>query len=111
MSTTVSGLLTRGSPSSPAVVSSTHNVSLSYAQLSAHVANFASDLTDAVDLKRGEVVALGLPNGLELLVAFLGVGVYGGVVAPLNPAYTQAEFEVRVFYFCRSMSNFFINTT
>lgn len=92
--TTVGSLLAQGNPSSLALISSTRNISLSYAQLSTHVANFASSVTSELDLKHGETVALALPNGLELSVAFLGFGVYGGVVAPLNPVYTQSEFEV-----------------
>lgn len=38
-------------------------------------------------------VSLALPNGAEFVVAFLAVAAQRAVAAPLNPAYTQAEFE------------------
>ena len=40
-------------------------------------------------------VAMSLPNGLELVAAFLAVTNSRAVAAPLNPAYTQDEVKVR----------------
>lgn len=41
------------------------------------------------------VVSMALPNGLGFVMAFLGVVARGAIAAPLNPAYTAPEFEVR----------------
>lgn len=41
------------------------------------------------------VVAMALPNGLGFVLAFLGVVTSSAVAAPLNPAYTIPEYEVR----------------
>jgi len=41
---------------------------------------------------QGDRVAIVLPNGPELAVAFLAAAA-GAAAAPLNPAYKQAEFE------------------
>jgi oxalate---CoA ligase len=46
-------------------------------------------------VQSGDRVAVVLPNGPEMAVAFLGVAA-GAVCAPLNPAYSRGEFE---FYF------------
>ena len=43
-------------------------------------------------LRREDRVALVLPNGIEMVVAFLGI-LSHSVVAPLNPAYKHAEFD------------------
>ena len=42
-------------------------------------------------VRPGDRVAIGLPNGPELLVAALGVVGLGAVLVPLNPAYTVDE--------------------
>jgi oxalate---CoA ligase len=42
--------------------------------------------------RRGEVAALAMPNGPELITAFLGISGTGGG-APLNPAFTETEFR------------------
>lgn len=41
------------------------------------------------------VVALALPNGIGFVCTFLGLVSRGAVAAPLNPAYTVHEYEVR----------------
>jgi acyl-CoA synthetase (AMP-forming)/AMP-acid ligase II/acyl carrier protein len=46
---------------------------------------------NAFGIGRGDRVAIVLPNGPEMAVAFLGVSA-GAVSAPLNPAYTAEEF-------------------
>ena len=67
----------------------------SYGALRAQVAALAARLA-ALGIRHGDRVAIVLPNGPEIVAAFLAV-VYGGAVAaPLNPAYTADEFT---FYF------------
>jgi acyl-CoA synthetase (AMP-forming)/AMP-acid ligase II len=46
----------------------------------------------ALGVPRGATVALTMPNGLGIVVAFLGIARAGCIAAPLNPAYTQDEF-------------------
>lgn len=41
------------------------------------------------------VVALALPNGIGFVCTFLGLVSRGAIAAPLNPAYTVPEYEVR----------------
>ena len=41
----------------------------------------------------GDAVAMSLPNGPEIVAAFLGVVAAGGAAAPLNQAYTSEEFH------------------
>jgi len=45
------------------------------------------------------VISLALNNSIENVICFLAIGLAGSVVAPLNPGYTQSEFE---FYLKRS---------
>jgi len=47
---------------------------------------------NAAGVGRGDRVAIVLPNGPEMATAFLGVAA-GATAAPLNPAYTEAEFR------------------
>jgi acyl-CoA synthetase (AMP-forming)/AMP-acid ligase II len=66
-------------------------VSLTYAALRASIDAVARGLR-ARGIARGATVALAMPNGLGVVVAFLGIARAGCVAAPLNPAYTQDEF-------------------
>jgi len=65
--------------------------SLTYAALRASVDTVARGLR-ARGIARGATVALAMPNGIGVVVAFLGIARAGCVAAPLNPAYTQDEF-------------------
>ncbi|MGB8265357.1 MAG: acyl--CoA ligase [Candidatus Velthaea sp.] len=64
---------------------------LTYAALRAGVAGVAGELR-ALGIARGATVALVMPNGVGVVVAFLGIARAGAVAAPLNPAYTHDEF-------------------
>ncbi|MGZ4370870.1 MAG: AMP-binding protein [Gaiellaceae bacterium] len=52
-----------------------------------------SSRLSALGVKRGGRVALSLPNGPEIVVALLALARIGAAAAPLNPAYTAAEFR------------------
>ena len=43
-------------------------------------------------IRRGDAVAIALPNGLPAIVAFLAASI-AGTAAPLNPAYPYEEFH------------------
>jgi len=47
----------------------------------------------AAGVETGDAVAMSLPNGPEIVAAFLGVVAAGAAAAPLNQAYTADEFR------------------
>jgi acyl-CoA synthetase (AMP-forming)/AMP-acid ligase II/acyl carrier protein len=63
---------------------------LTYGRLHRHMADVVQTL-HAMGLGRHDRIALVLPNGPELAVAFLAVAA-GATCAPLNPAYSADEF-------------------
>ncbi|MFN8443074.1 MAG: amino acid adenylation domain-containing protein [Caldilineaceae bacterium] len=64
---------------------------LTYGDLYAHVIQIVHSLND-YGIGHNDRVAIVLPNGLEMAVAFLGVAA-GATSAPLNPAYGAKEFD------------------
>ncbi|XP_040379492.1 oxalate--CoA ligase [Oryza brachyantha] len=66
---------------------------LSHAALDALVDAAAARLAADAGVLPGHVVALAFPNTVELVIMFLAVIRARAVAAPLNPAYTQEEFE------------------
>jgi oxalate---CoA ligase len=64
---------------------------LTYAQVASRVEALAQRLA-GLAVRRGDRVALALPNGPDLVLLLLAITALGAVVAPLNPAYTEAEF-------------------
>ncbi len=48
---------------------------------------------DALGIRRGDRIALLLPNCPQFLIAQFGAWKLGAIVAPLNPAYTERELE------------------
>src|SRR6202522_1141790 len=46
----------------------------------------------SIGIRRGDTVAIALPNGLPALVSFLAASI-AGTAAPLNPAYPYEEFH------------------
>jgi long-chain acyl-CoA synthetase len=71
-----------------ALVSDDRN--LSWSELDAFASGFARDLS-AQDVAAGDRVAILLPNGVEFVVAFLGVLKLGATPAPLNPLVKEEE--------------------
>jgi len=64
---------------------------LTYAGLWDHLQTIPGALSNA-GFRAGEVAALAMPNGPELIAAFLGISGIGAG-APLNPALTENEFR------------------
>ncbi len=64
-------------------------IQVSYKSLRAQVAAMADALA-AAGIRRGDRVALSLPNGLPAIVSFLAASV-AGTAAPLNPGYRRDE--------------------
>lgn len=65
--------------------------SITFSSLRSSVSRTAESLR-RFGIQRSDTAAIVLPNGPELASAFLGVAT-AAVAAPLNPAYTEEEFE------------------
>ena len=66
-------------------------ISITYDSLRQQVLDMANALT-AAGIRRGDAVAIALPNGLPAIVSFLAASI-AGTAAPLNPAYPYEEFH------------------
>jgi oxalate---CoA ligase len=87
----LSALLTRGEPSRPAFIIPDDGQALSYAQAADRIETLAARLAGA-GVRRGDRVALALPNSPDFVLLLLAATRLGAAAAPLNPAYTPAEF-------------------
>jgi acyl-CoA synthetase (AMP-forming)/AMP-acid ligase II len=67
------------------------NLHVSYDSLRRQVLDMANALASA-GIRRGDAVAIALPNGLPAIVSFLAASI-AGKAAPLNPAYPYEEFH------------------
>jgi len=74
-----------------AVIVPEKGLRVTYDALERQVMEMASVLAGA-GIRRGERVAIALPNGLPALVSFLAASMVG-TAAPLNPAYRHDEFR------------------
>jgi long-chain acyl-CoA synthetase len=66
------------------------NVELTYAQVARRVDAIAGQFA-AAGVSRGDVVAVMLPNQVELLLALMAAWRLGAAATPVNPAYTPNE--------------------
>ena len=87
----LSALLEAGDGPAAAFVTPEDGVTLTYAQLAGSVEALARGLAGA-GVRRGDRVALTLPNGPEFVQIILAATLLGAAAAPLNPAYTESEF-------------------
>jgi acyl-CoA synthetase (AMP-forming)/AMP-acid ligase II len=87
----LSALLEAGPGPAAAFVTPEDGVTLTYAQLADRVETLARGLAGA-GVRRGDRVALTLPNGPEFVQIILAATLLGAAAAPLNPAYTETEF-------------------
>src|SRR5271163_1843378 len=67
------------------------NLHVTYDSLRRQVIEMANALASA-GIRRGDAVAIALPNGLPAIVSFLAASI-AGKAAPLNPAYPYEEFH------------------
>lgn len=88
--TTLSELLAIGAPAANAISAPEKNP-LTYAQLRHTVAQTGISLRNA-DISAQDRVAIVLPNGPEMAVAFISIATHA-TAAPLNPVYRADEFE------------------
>ena len=66
-------------------------INVTYDSLRQQVLAMANALASA-GIRRGDAVAIALPNGLPAVVSFLAASI-AGTAAPLNPAYPYEEFH------------------
>ncbi|NTU93618.1 MAG: long-chain fatty acid--CoA ligase [Chlorobiaceae bacterium] len=76
--------------------------SLSYGELERQSDAFASALL-SLGVRKGERVALLMPNSPQMIIAEFGIWKAGGVVVPINPLYTGNELE-HAFTECGAMT-------
>ncbi len=74
-----------------AVVIPEFGIRVSFDSLREQVLTMADALASA-GIRRGDAVAIAMPNGLRAIVAFLAASI-AGTAAPLNPAYPYEEFH------------------
>ncbi len=71
------------------------NAKRSYASLMKDVKRFSAGLR-ALGVKKGDRVAIDLPNCPQFLIAFFGALRIGAVVVPCNPLYTPPELRYQL---------------
>ena len=84
-------LLAHPDSASPALIVPDSGQELSYGQLATRVETLARRLA-GLGVRRGDRVALALPNGPDVVLLLLAITALGAGAAPLNPAYTETEF-------------------
>lgn len=68
-------------------------VRLTYAQVDKLSKNFAAYLQEDLKLKKGDRIAIQMPNCLQFPIAFFGALRAGLIVVNTNPLYTPREME------------------
>ena len=88
----LAALLAGGEAGHPALIVPDSGEVLTYTQVAARVEALAQRLA-GLGVRRGDRVALALPNGPDVVLLLLAVTALGAAAAPLNPAYTATEYE------------------
>ncbi len=87
----LTALLAHDEPARAALVVPDTGQALTYAHLASRVETLAQRLA-SLGVRRGDRVALALPNGPDIVLLLLAITALGAAAAPLNPAYTETEF-------------------
>jgi acyl-CoA synthetase (AMP-forming)/AMP-acid ligase II len=87
----LTALLAHPEPRRPALVVPDTGQALTYGQLATRVETLSQRLA-GLGVRRGDRVALALPNGPDIVLLLLAITALGAAAAPLNPAYTESEF-------------------
>ena len=88
----LAALLAGGEAGHPALIVPDSGEVLTYTQVAARVEALAQRLA-GLGVRRGDRVALALPNGPDVVLLLLAVTALGAAAAPLNPAYTATEYQ------------------
>ncbi|HUE81519.1 MAG TPA: acyl--CoA ligase [Pyrinomonadaceae bacterium] len=89
--TSLTQILSNSHPDHPAIVIAGEGLTTTYAQLLQQVNSVAQELRN-LGVNRRDRIGIALPNGLEMIVAFLAATSVA-TAAPLNPAYKRDEFK------------------
>src|SRR5687768_8783949 len=81
----------RHHPATPALLFK--GATVSYGDLE-RLSDACATAFESLGIKKGDRIALLLPNCPQFVIAELGAWKIGAIVAPLNPTYTEAELEV-----------------
>jgi oxalate---CoA ligase len=87
----LSALLDQRQAARPAFVVPEDGQVLTYGQAAERIGALAGCFA-AAGVRRGDRVALALPNGPDFVLLLLAVTALGAAAAPLNPAYTETEY-------------------
>jgi acyl-CoA synthetase (AMP-forming)/AMP-acid ligase II len=87
----MAALLSAGEPERPALIVPDTGQVLTYGQIADQIGTLARRLA-GLSVRRGDTVALSLPNGPDVVLLLLAITALGAAAAPLNPAYTEPEF-------------------
>jgi oxalate---CoA ligase len=87
----LAALLAPARPTRVALIVPETGQALTYAQLATRVETLARRLA-GLGVRRGDRIALALPNGPDIVLVLLAITALGAAAAPLNPAYTESEF-------------------
>ena len=88
----LTALLAGGEAGHPALIVPDSGEVLTYTQVAARVEALAQRLA-GLGVRRGDRVALALPNGPDVVLLLLAVTALGAAAAPLNLAYTATEYQ------------------
>ncbi len=80
-------------PDSPAIIFFNHQIS--YRELGAAVNRFAAGLQQ-LGVKKGDRVALYLPNCPQFVIGYYATAMVGGIVVPCNPLYGAKQIEHQI---------------
>lgn len=69
---------------------------VSFRELKESVDRFSKALTELWDVRKGDVVALFLPNLPQFAIAYYGAIKTGAIVTPVNPLYTSRELAYQL---------------
>jgi acyl-CoA synthetase (AMP-forming)/AMP-acid ligase II len=76
----------------PALICPDDGTVVTHRELATSVHRLAG-LLAGLGVRRGQRVAIAMPNGPEILELLLAVAALGATAAPMNPGYTQAEYS------------------
>ena len=79
------------SPTAIAIVDESNRLALTYQALFQNIGAIIAQLNQWA-ISRNDCVAVALPNGAEMAIAFLGITACA-TCAPLNPNYREAEYD------------------
>lgn len=69
---------------------------MSFKQLYEDAMNLAGYLQEKIDIKKGDRVAIMLPNTPQAVISYFAVLMAGGIVVQTNPLYTERELEYQM---------------